>query len=177
MKRINRDEMKITESHTVTVKQESNLMEGVCASCGRGIADRYLMRVNERDYHETCLSCAECSTPLSRSCYSRDCKLLCRADYERIYGVKCARCHQKIDCNDLVMRVPAVQTVNGRADGSVFHVDCFVCCICGEPLLRGAHFILRQGLPLCKREFQNDIYNMNSPQGRLFFFYPSICER
>lgn len=164
-------------------------MEGVCAHCGRGIADRYVMRVNERDYHENCLACVECSAPLSRSCYSRDCKFYCRADYERIYAVKCARCQQKLDSNDLVMRVPAAavqhQSLNGRpADGPVFHVDCFVCCICGDPLLRGAHFILRHGQPICKREFQNDIYNMNSPQGSLdkfswgslgdFFFF--FCE-
>ncbi|XP_011496441.1 PREDICTED: LIM homeobox transcription factor 1-beta-like isoform X2 [Ceratosolen solmsi marchali] len=148
---------------TISVKRESNLIEGVCANCGHGIADRYVMRVDERNYHENCLACAECSTPLSDSCYARDCKFYCRADYKRLYAVKCARCQQKIDCNDLVMRMP-VQSVNGRPDGPVFHVACFVCCICGDPLLRGAHFILRHGQPLCKREFPNDIYNMNSLQ-------------
>lgn len=155
-------------------------MEGICANCGRGISDRYVMRVNERDYHENCLSCSECSTPLSHTCYTRDCKLYCRADYERIYGVKCARCQQKLDCNDLVMRVP-VQSVNGRAGGPVFHIDCFVCCICGESLPRGAHFILRHGQPLCKREFPSDIYSMNSPQGEFllisFHFISSYRKR
>ena len=148
---------------TITVKQEAQLMEGVCANCGRGISDRYMMRVNERDYHETCLACAECSAPLSDVCYTRNCKLYCRTDYERIYGTKCSRCHQRIDCTDMVMRVP-VQTINGRPGGPIFHVDCFACCICGEQLIRGAHYIIRQGQPLCKREFQNDIY-MSSPQG------------
>ncbi|XP_001605174.1 LIM homeobox transcription factor 1-beta isoform X2 [Nasonia vitripennis] len=147
---------------TISVKQESNLMEGVCANCGRGIADKYVMRVNERNYHETCLSCCECSAPLSHVCYARDCKFYCRADYQRIYGAKCARCRQKIESNELVMRVPNCS--QSALNGPVFHVDCFVCCICGDQLLRGAHYILRHGLPLCKREFQNDIYNMNSPQ-------------
>ncbi|XP_023317380.1 LIM homeobox transcription factor 1-beta-like [Trichogramma pretiosum] len=170
----------------VQVKQESNLMEGVCAQCGRTISDRYVMRVNERDYHEACLACCECSAPLSHSCYTRDCKLYCRLDYERVFGAKCGRCQQKLDCNDLVQRVPAIvsplqqqqQTNNnpeppssgggackpGVGGGAVFHVDCFVCCICGEPLLRGAPYILRHGQPLCKREFPSDIYSLNSPQ-------------
>lgn len=160
---------------TISVKQESNLLEGVCASCGRVIADRYVMRVNERNYHESCLSCAECATPLSLSCYARDCKFYCKQDYERIYATKCARCQQKIESSDLVMKVP-IQSINNRPDSSIFHVECFVCCICNDPLLRGAHFILRQGLPLCKREFHNDIFNMNSPQGSyvVFFF---LCDQ
>ncbi|KAJ8670580.1 hypothetical protein QAD02_001839 [Eretmocerus hayati] len=173
---------------TVSVKQESNLLEGVCASCGRTILDRYVMRVNERDYHEACLSCCECSQPLSRTCYTRDCKLYCWADYERIYSTKCARCQQRIDCNEMVQRLPPPLTaqsqpgllqpglhlqsqqpgltslVGGRLEGPVFHVDCFVCCVCGEPLRRGALYKLKHGQPLCKREFQNDIYNINSPQ-------------
>ncbi|XP_058798262.1 LIM homeobox transcription factor 1-beta-like isoform X2 [Phymastichus coffea] len=148
---------------TISVKQESNLLEGVCASCGRVITDRYVMRVNERNYHESCLSCAECATPLSHSCYARDCKFYCKQDYQRIYATKCARCQQKIESSDLVMKVN-MQSISSRADLSIFHVECFVCCICGDPLVRGAHFILRQGLPLCKREFHNDIFNMNSPQ-------------
>ncbi|XP_014214574.1 LIM homeobox transcription factor 1-beta-like [Copidosoma floridanum] len=153
---------------TITVKQEASLLNAVggtssCASCGRSIADRFLLRVNERDYHESCLACSVCATPFSDTCYTRDCKFYCREDYERIYGTKCGRCQQKLDSNDLVMRVQTGM-VNGRPKGPIFHVECFVCCVCNEQLLRGAHFILRHGQPLCKREFQNDIYNMNSPQ-------------
>ncbi|XP_015586197.1 LIM homeobox transcription factor 1-beta [Cephus cinctus] len=138
---------------SVSVKTESGLLEAICAGCGRGIADRYVMRVSERSYHEDCLSCAACATPLTHSCFIRDLKLYCRADYERIFGVKCARCMEKISCSDLVM----------RAAGLIFHVECFACCMCGQMLPRGAHFILRQGQPICRRDFEHELF-LNSPQ-------------
>lgn len=139
---------------TVSVKTESGLLETICAGCGRTIVDKYVMRVAERNYHEECLSCTACGSMLSHSCFIRDLKLYCRSDYERIFGVKCARCIEKISCSDLVMRVA----------GLVFHVECFACCMCGQPLPRGAHFILRHGQPICRRDFEHELF-LNSPQG------------
>ncbi|EFN83212.1 LIM homeobox transcription factor 1-beta isoform X1 [Harpegnathos saltator] len=138
---------------SVSVKTESGLLETICAGCGRTIADKYVMRVAERNYHEECLSCTACGAMLSHSCFIRDLKLYCRSDYEKIFGVKCARCMEKISCSDLVMRVASL----------VFHVECFMCCMCGQPLPRGAHFILRQGQPICRRDFEHELY-LNSPQ-------------
>ncbi|XP_012269061.1 LIM homeobox transcription factor 1-beta isoform X1 [Athalia rosae] len=136
----------------VSVKTEAGLLEAICAACGRGIADRYVMRVGEKSYHEDCLSCAVCASPLVHTCFTRDHKLYCRVDYERIFAVKCGRCMEKIRCSDLVMRVP----------GFFFHVECFACCMCGQNLPRGAQFILRQGQPICKRDFDHEHY-LNSP--------------
>lgn len=113
------------------------------------------MRVADRNYHEDCLSCTACGTMLSHSCFYRDLKLYCRSDYERIFGAKCARCMEKISCSDLVMR---------PVSGLVFHVECFACCMCGQPLPRGAHYILRQGQPICRRDFEHELF-LNSPQG------------
>lgn len=140
---------------TVTVKTESGLLESICASCGQKIVDRFLMRVADRNYHEDCLACAACARPLSHSCFTRDLKLYCRADYERIYGVKCARCMEKISCSDFVLR-PA---------GLIFHVECFACCMCGQTLPRGAHYVLRQGQPICRRDYEHE-YFLSSPQGQ-----------
>jgi LIM homeobox transcription factor 1 len=140
---------------SVSVKTESGLLETICANCGRTIADKYVMRVAERNYHEDCLSCTACGTMLSHSCFIRDFKLYCRSDYEKIFGVKCARCMVKISCSDLVMR---------PVSGLVFHVECFACCMCGQPLPRGAHYILRQGQPICRRDFEHELF-LNSPQG------------
>ncbi|XP_012236027.1 LIM homeobox transcription factor 1-beta-like isoform X2 [Linepithema humile] len=139
---------------SVSVKTESGLLETICANCGRTIADKYVMRVAERNYHEDCLSCTACGTMLSHSCFIRDFKLYCRSDYEKIFGVKCARCMVKISCSDLVMR---------PVSGLVFHVECFACCMCGQPLPRGAHYILRQGQPICRRDFEHELF-LNSPQ-------------
>lgn len=139
---------------SATVKTESRLLETICAGCGRGISDRYLLRVSDRSYHEDCLACNECGALLTHSCFTRDLKLYCRPDYERIFGVKCARCMEKISCSDLVMRVA----------GLVFHVECFACCMCGQNLPRGAHYILRQGQPICRRDYEHDLF-LNSSQG------------
>lgn len=138
----------------MSVKTEAGLLEAICAACGRGIADRYVMRVGEKSYHEDCLSCAACASPLVHTCFTRDHKLYCRMDYDRIFGVKCGRCMEKIRCSDLVMRVA----------GLFFHVECFACCMCGQTLPRGAHFILRQGQPICRRDFEHEHY-IHSPQG------------
>ncbi|XP_011312395.1 LIM/homeobox protein LMX-1.2 isoform X2 [Fopius arisanus] len=138
---------------TVTVKTESGLLESVCASCGRKIVDRFLMRVADRNYHEDCLACAACARPLAHSCYTRDLKFYCRADYERIYGVKCGRCMEKISCSDFVLRTAS----------SIFHVECFACCMCGQTLPRGAHYVVRQGQPICRRDYEHE-YFLSSPQ-------------
>lgn len=138
---------------SVSVKTESGLLETICAGCGRTIVDKYVMQVAGRNYHEECLSCAACATPLIHSCFIRELKLYCRTDYERIFGVKCARCMEKISCSDFVLRTP----------GSVFHVECFACCMCGQPLPPGAHYFLRQGQPICRRDYEHELY-LNSPQ-------------
>ncbi|XP_043579387.1 LIM/homeobox protein LMX-1.2-like isoform X2 [Bombus pyrosoma] len=138
---------------SVSVKTESGLLETICAGCGRTIVDKYVMQVAGRNYHEECLSCAACATPLTHSCFIRELKLYCRNDYERIFGVKCARCMEKISCSDFVLRAP----------GLVFHVECFACCMCGQPLLPGTQYFLRQGQPICRRDYEHELY-LNSPQ-------------
>ncbi|KAF3846224.1 hypothetical protein F7725_003302 [Dissostichus mawsoni] len=54
----------------------------VCAGCESPIADRFLLRVNERSWHETCVKCAVCLSALSGTCYCRDRLLYCKHDYE-----------------------------------------------------------------------------------------------
>ena len=132
--------------------------EPICASCGNIIVDRYIMRVNDRIYHEDCLSCTECGTILTESCFTKNLKLYCRTDYEHIFGGKCARCSVRINGTELVR----------RAANLVFHMHCFGCWMCGQPLPTGAHFILRQGQPICRRDFEHEMY-LNSPQGLLIF--------
>ncbi|KAJ8345312.1 hypothetical protein SKAU_G00295050 [Synaphobranchus kaupii] len=55
----------------------------VCAGCESPIADRFLLRVNERSWHETCVKCAVCLSTLSGTCYCRDRLLYCKHDYEK----------------------------------------------------------------------------------------------
>ena len=60
-------------------------MPPFCAGCERPISDRFLLRVNERSWHEGCLKCSACLQPLAGSCYCRERQLYCKHDYEK-YG-------------------------------------------------------------------------------------------
>jgi LSD1 subclass zinc finger protein len=55
----------------------------VCEGCCQPIADRFLMRVADYYWHESCLVCSVCRDPLSYSCYTRGQKLYCKLDYDR----------------------------------------------------------------------------------------------
>lgn len=54
-----------------------------CGACARPIGDRYLLRVGDVSYHERCLACSACGSPLQHTCYTRHAKLYCRIDYDR----------------------------------------------------------------------------------------------
>lgn len=66
---------------TTTIKCEKTYE--VCEGCGQKIHDRFLMRVADASWHEHCLACSECGVLLSHSCYCRNAKLYCKADYDR----------------------------------------------------------------------------------------------
>jgi len=55
----------------------------ICTGCNEPIEDRFLMKVVDEAWHESCLQCCICRSPLSRSCFSKDRKLYCRTDYEK----------------------------------------------------------------------------------------------
>ena len=66
----------------VTAEFNGQVIE-LCSGCGKPISDRYIMRVMDHSWHEACLQCAVCRIILTQTCYSRDCKLYCKADYEK----------------------------------------------------------------------------------------------
>ncbi|XP_072399934.1 LIM/homeobox protein LMX-1.2-like isoform X3 [Diabrotica undecimpunctata] len=120
----------------------------MCEGCGHKIHDRYLMRVAESSWHEHCLCCSICGVLLSHSCYTRNTKLYCKADYDRIFGVKCSRCGDRLLPHEMVM----------RAQQHVFHLPCFACVACGQPLQKGEQFVLRAGQLFCRGDFEKELY-------------------
>ncbi|XKL63911.1 hypothetical protein PGB90_006275 [Kerria lacca] len=54
-----------------------------CSACSNPISDRYIMRITEEFYHESCLLCCICSIRLAQTCYIRDQKFYCKYDYDR----------------------------------------------------------------------------------------------
>lgn len=45
-----------------------------------------------------------------------------------------------------------------RAQNLVFHLACFVCFICCQPLQKGEQFILRGAQLFCRHDFEKDMY-------------------
>lgn len=66
-----------------TEPAESAATPVVCTECECVIADRYIMRVSGRSYHDRCLKCATCALKLDRSCFVWNEKLYCRQDYDK----------------------------------------------------------------------------------------------
>ncbi|XP_034058624.1 LIM homeobox transcription factor 1-beta-like [Gymnodraco acuticeps] len=120
--------------------------QAVCEGCSRIISDRFLMRVNDTSWHERCLQCAACQQPLTNTCYSRDTRLYCRADYQQLFSSKCSGCLESISPSAFVM----------RALDSVFHLSCFCCCVCERQLSKGDEFVLRDNQLLCKDDYERE---------------------
>ncbi|XP_035706379.1 LIM homeobox transcription factor 1-alpha [Folsomia candida] len=130
----------------------------ICEGCGQKIRDRFLLKVGDTPWHEECLNCCICRVPLSHSCYWRNSKLYCKHDYDRIFGIKCSRCGERVLSQELVM----------RAANQVFHLNCFVCAACLCPLKKGEQFVLRGSQIFCRADFEKELYLLqqaNSPRG------------
>ena len=120
----------------------------LCEGCGRRIQDRFLMRVGAGSWHESCLACLVCGATLHHSCYCRDGKLYCKQDYDRMFAAKCARCMERVLPHELVM----------RAQHAVFHLHCFSCVACLQPLQKGEQFVLRANQLFCRPDFEKEMY-------------------
>uniref|UniRef100_A0A8C4NKW7 Uncharacterized protein n=1 Tax=Eptatretus burgeri TaxID=7764 RepID=A0A8C4NKW7_EPTBU len=111
-----------------------------CAGCGIAICDRFLLRMGQEHWHETCLACTACHAPLRRTCYRRNHRPYCKQDYLRLFGARCPACGEPIPPLELVL----------RARGLAFHLPCFRCAVCQRPLRTGDLFVLRNGRPVCR---------------------------
>ena len=63
------------------------LHKEVCAGCQSTIEDRFLLRLMENSWHEHCLQCSVCQSPLVHSCFVKDRKLYCKTDYDKYVAV------------------------------------------------------------------------------------------
>ncbi|XP_072000728.1 LIM homeobox transcription factor 1-alpha-like isoform X2 [Engystomops pustulosus] len=121
-------------------------MNEPCAGCGCAISDRFLLRVNDRSWHECCVKCTACLQILSGTCYYRNRQLYCKEDYEKLFATKCNSCLKTVMPSELIMRVL----------NHVYHVACFYCCECERRLERGDEFVLKEGQLLCRSDYERE---------------------
>ncbi|CAL4067885.1 unnamed protein product, partial [Meganyctiphanes norvegica] len=138
----------------VTGIQQGGIVE-VCEGCGRGIQDRFIMRVIDTSWHEECLVCCVCRMQLQHSCFARDNKIYCKLDYDRLFSVKCAGCGDRLLPHELVM----------RAQNLVFHLHCFACVVCCQVLQKGDQYVLRGHQLFCRADYEKEMFLLQQHGG------------
>lgn len=65
-----------------------------------------------------------------------------------MYGVKCSGCTENINPDEMVMKIQK----------NVYHVNCFVCWNCNQPLQKGEQFAFRSGQLICRMDLEKESY-------------------
>lgn len=108
-----------------------------CERCQKKCTGEVL-RVTDRYFHKTCFQCTKCQKSLAQGgFFSKDGAYYCTADYQRLYGTKCAACN-------LYVEGEVVSTL-----GKTYHQKCFTCSKCKSPFKSGSK-VRKQNCPLSK---------------------------
>lgn len=125
---------------------KENVMSHVCFGCNLPISDRFLLKVLDKFWHDSCLRCCQCNTALKEKCFVRDSNLYCKQDFYKLYGVQCSGCEEGVFPSDLIRKVGS----------KIFHMACLKCCQCGQEVSTGDQlYILDDGTFLCKTDYDN----------------------
>ncbi|XP_055341371.1 LIM/homeobox protein Lhx3-like isoform X2 [Paramacrobiotus metropolitanus] len=136
------------ETFVKFLSQNKHVQECIayCHGCQEPIFDRFIWQILDLKWHADCLVCTVCHQRLSTKCYNKDGKILCKNDFFKTYGTKCASCEQGIAPDDLVR----------HAGEYAYHVECFVCYVCAKNFATGEEFYLMENKKVvCKMDYDN----------------------
>ncbi|CAH8458190.1 unnamed protein product [Dicrocoelium dendriticum] len=128
-----------------------------CAKCHKQILDHYLCRILDQTWHEKCAICSICSACLTDVCFFHEGQLFCRRDYDRLHAVRCANCRQPMRSHELFMcaQTPRSADQINPPTELIFHVSCFTCSVCQQPLAVGDAYTVDAGSNrlICRADF------------------------
>ncbi|UMM30261.1 hypothetical protein L5515_012217 [Caenorhabditis briggsae] len=105
-----------------------------CYCCNEQIFDRFICRMDNRSYHENCVKCGICESPLAEKCFWKNGTIYCSQHYYKDYSAhRCAGCKKGVSPTDMVYKLKA---------GLVFHVECHCCTLCGRHLSPGEQILV-----------------------------------
>jgi len=111
-----------------------------CAFCNEFITGQYITALN-KNWHPDHLRCCECNEPIKSIIEEKDGKAYCHKDYQKLFGICCFKCHEPILSGGYI-----------TALDKPWHVDCFVCNVCGEPFTSSSFYEL-DGFPYCSKHY------------------------
>jgi len=118
-----------------------NNQHGVkCAFCNEFITGQYITALN-KNWHPDHLRCCECNQPINSVIEEKDGKAYCHKDYQKLFGICCNKCNQPILSGGYI-----------TALDKPWHVDCFVCNICGQPFTSSSFYEI-DGFPYCSKHY------------------------
>ncbi|XP_050316375.1 LIM domain only protein 3-like isoform X2 [Anthonomus grandis grandis] len=142
-----------TSHHVVSTTTNHNKE---CASCGKKITERFLLKAIDLFWHEDCLKCGCCDCRLGEvgsTLYTKANLLLCKRDYLRLFGTTgyCSACNKVIPAFEMVM----------RAKNNVYHLECFACQQCNHRFCVGDRFYLCENKILCEYDYEERLVFAN----------------
>ncbi|XP_037341121.2 PDZ and LIM domain protein 5b isoform X1 [Pungitius pungitius] len=112
----------------------------MCNKCNTVIRGPFLVAMG-MSWHPEEFNCAHCHSSLAeRGFVEEGANVYCERCYEQFFAPTCARCHQKV----------LGEVMNALKQ--TWHVSCFVCVACKQPI-RGNTFHMEDGQPYCEKDY------------------------
>ncbi|XP_054168729.1 actin-binding LIM protein 2-like [Oppia nitens] len=104
-----------------------------CSACDEDINEGQALIALDKQWHIWCFKCESCKSVLHGEYMSKDGKVYCEKDYQRLFGIKCNHCERYITGKVL------------QAGENHFHPTCARCTKCGDTFGDGEEMFMQGG--------------------------------